>query len=77
MDCSAGCSVFNQFPVAPGAEQRGGMEVLMFDFIKLFTTFFIDSFSYIGASELGQAFLMILICTGVADLFYYMAWGLF
>lgn len=53
------------------------MEVLMFDFIKLFTTFFIDSFSYIGASELGQAFLMILICTGVADLFYYMAWGLF
>lgn len=46
----------------------------MFEFIKLFTSFFIDSFAYIGASELGQAVLMILIFTGIADLFYCMVW---
>lgn len=46
----------------------------MFDFIKLFTAFFMDSFSYIGASELGQAMLMILICTGVSELFYSIFW---
>lgn len=48
----------------------------MFEFIKLFTSFFIDSFSYIGASELGQSILMILICTGVSELFYSMFWRL-